>query len=125
MPKLNLTHLYINNDAINFQKHNTNIKSHHPRKETMKSILPLCCFLFLLVLNTKPLQGAEPEPIVDKQGNPLQPNEGYYVWPLWSDYGGITLGQTRNRTCPLDVIRNPDAIGSPVFFSASGYWILN
>ncbi|WJX35518.1 hypothetical protein P8452_23499 [Trifolium repens] len=30
--------------------------------------------------------------------------------------GGITLGQTRNKTCPLDVIRNPEAIGSPVFF---------
>ncbi|MCI01966.1 trypsin inhibitor A-like, partial [Trifolium medium] len=41
-------------------------------------------------------------------------------FPLWADNGGITLGQTRNKTCPLDVIRNPDAIGSPVTFSASG-----
>jgi hypothetical protein len=83
--------------------------------------IQLFCFLSLLALfNTKPLQGAEPEAVVDKQGNPLQPGEGYYVFPLWADNGGITLGQTRNKTCPLDVIRNPDAIGTPVYFSASG-----
>jgi hypothetical protein len=82
--------------------------------------MPPCFLISLLVLfNTKQLQG-EPlktEPVVDKQGNPLQPGEGYYVFPLWEDNGGITLGQTRNKTCPLDVIHNPEAIGSPVFFN--------
>jgi len=85
-------------------------------QETMKFI-QLFYFLSLLVLlNTKPLQGDKPEAVVDKQGNPLKQGEGYYVFPLWADNGGITLGQTRNKTCPLDVIRNPEAIGSPVYF---------
>ncbi|GAU23127.1 hypothetical protein TSUD_305750 [Trifolium subterraneum] len=83
--------------------------------------IALCFLISLLVLfNTKPLQGAEPETVVDKQGNPLLPGEGYYVFPLWGDNGGITLGHIRNKTCPLAVIHNPEAIGSPVFFSASG-----
>jgi hypothetical protein len=74
-----------------------------------------------VLFNTKPLQGEEPEPletepVVDKQGNPLKLGEAYYIFPLGEDNGGITLGQTRNKTCPLDVIRNPEAIGSPVFF---------
>jgi hypothetical protein len=80
----------------------------------------------MVLFNTKPLQGlkTEPlktEPVVDKQGNPLQPGEGYYIFPLWEDNGGITLGQTRNKTCPLDVIRNPEAIGSPVFFNVFSF----
>ncbi|OIW15677.1 hypothetical protein TanjilG_09615 [Lupinus angustifolius] len=77
-----------------------------------QSLLPLC--FILLSLTTKPLLASEPEPVVDKQGNPLQPGVGYYVWPLWGDNGGLTLSQTRNKTCPLDVIRNPDFIGSPL-----------
>nr|CAD29731.1 protease inhibitor [Sesbania rostrata] len=81
--------------------------------------LPLC-FLSLLVFNTHPLLAAEPEPVVDKQGEPLQPGVGYYVWPLWADMGGLTLGQTRNKTCPLDVIRDPSFIGSPVTFHVAG-----
>jgi len=112
-------HLYINDHTINRERHNTNITI-QKNQETMRFI-QLFCFLSLLALfNTKPLQGAEPEAVVDKQGNPLQPGEGYYVFPLWADNGGITLGHTRNKTCPLDVIRNPDAIGTPVYFSASG-----
>lgn len=84
--------------------------------------IPLCFLVSLLVLlfNTQPLQGAEPEPVVDKQGNPLQRGEGYYVFPLWADNGGITLSPTRNRTCPLDIIRNPAALGSSVYFTAPG-----
>ncbi|CAI8599597.1 unnamed protein product [Vicia faba] len=83
---------------------------------------PLFCFLSLLVLfNAKPLQGAEPEAVLDKQGKRLKPGKGYYVWQFWADnIGGLTLGTTRNKTCPLDVIRNPKAIGSPVYFSAPG-----
>ena len=81
--------------------------------------LPLC-FSLLLAFNTQPLLAAEPEPVVDKQGEPLVPGVGYYVWPLWADEGGLTLGQTRNKTCPLDVIRDPSFIGSPVAFSAEG-----
>ncbi|KAG4939836.1 hypothetical protein AAZX31_16G188200 [Glycine max] len=81
--------------------------------------LPLCFFL-LLAFNTKPLLAAEPEPVVDKQGNPLEPGVGYYVWPLWADEGGLTLGQTRNKTCPLYVIRDPSFIGTPVSFLAPG-----
>jgi len=82
-------------------------------------LLPLC-FSLLLAFNTQPLLAAEPEPVVDKQGNPLVPGVGYYVWPLWADEGGLTLGQTRNKTCPLDVIRDPSFIGSPVAFFAEG-----
>jgi len=91
----------------------------HKLLEKMKvaMFLPL---LLVLALNTEPLLAAEPEPVVDKQGNPLVPGVGYYVWPLWADDGGLTLGQTRNKTCPLDVIRNPSFIGSPVAFFAEG-----
>ncbi|MCI28553.1 trypsin inhibitor A-like, partial [Trifolium medium] len=34
--------------------------------------------------------------------------------------GGIRLGHTRNKTCPLDVIRDPNSIGEPIFFSPPG-----
>ncbi|TKY44955.1 Miraculin protein [Spatholobus suberectus] len=88
-------------------------------KVAMLQFLPLC-FSLLLAFNTQPLLAAEPEPVVDKQGNPLQPGGGYYVWPLWADDGGLTLGQTRNKTCPLDVIRDPSFIGSPVSFFVPG-----
>ncbi|CAL0322319.1 unnamed protein product [Lupinus luteus] len=76
------------------------------------SLIPLC--FLLLSLTIEPFLAAEPEPVVDKQGNPLQPGVGYYAWPLWGDNGGLTLAQTRNKTCPLDVIRDPDFIGSPL-----------
>ncbi|GAU23124.1 hypothetical protein TSUD_305720 [Trifolium subterraneum] len=82
--------------------------------------IPLCFLISLLVLfNTKPLQGAEPEPepVVDIEGNPLQPEVGYYAWPLWGNSGGITLGHTRNKTCPLDVILDPKSIGVALFFT--------
>ncbi|CAJ2643594.1 trypsin inhibitor A-like protein [Trifolium pratense] len=83
--------------------------------------IPLCFLISLLVLfNTKPLQGAEPEPVLDIEGNPLQPKVGYYAWPLWANSGGITLGQTRNKTCPLDVIRDPNSIGEPILFTPPG-----
>ncbi|XP_057446634.1 kunitz trypsin inhibitor 5-like [Lotus japonicus] len=84
---------------------------------TMFQILPLF-FLSLLILNTQPLLAAEPEPepVVDKQGNPLEPGVGYYAWPLWADNGGLTLGRTRNKTCPLDIIRDPSKIGTPIEF---------
>ncbi|MED6143251.1 hypothetical protein PIB30_004338 [Stylosanthes scabra] len=88
-------------------------------KVTMIQFLPLCTFL-LLAFNTHPLLAADPEPVVDKQQEPLQPGVGYYVWPLWADNGGITLGHTRNKTCPLDVIRDASFIGSPVTFRAPG-----
>ncbi|XP_061355853.1 latex serine proteinase inhibitor-like [Gastrolobium bilobum] len=81
-------------------------------------LLPLCFLLF--VFNTQPLLAAEPEPVVDKQGEPLQPGVGYYVWPLWADNGGLALGHTRNKTCPLDVIRDPSFIGLPVTLYAPG-----
>lgn len=75
-------------------------------------LLPLC--FLLLAFNTQPLLAAEPEPVVDKQDEPLQPGVGYYVWPLWDNKGGLALGQTRNQTCPLYVIRDPVFIGLPV-----------
>src|ERR1044072_7083683 len=86
----------------------------------MFQILPLC-FLSLLVLNTQPLLAAEPEPepVVDKQGKPLEPGAGYYAWPLWADHGGLALGHPRNKTCPLDVIRDPSKIGTPTKFHVS------
>ncbi|CAJ2643596.1 trypsin inhibitor A-like protein [Trifolium pratense] len=74
----------------------------------------------LVLFNTKPLQGAEPEPVVDMEGNPLQPRVGYYAWPLWANNGGIRLGETRNKTCPLDVIRDPNSIGEPILFTPPG-----
>ncbi|XP_057758699.1 kunitz-type elastase inhibitor BrEI-like [Arachis stenosperma] len=86
-------------------------------KVAMIQFLSLCIFL---LINTQTLLAAEPEPVVDKQGEPLQPGVGYYVWPLWEDNGGLTLGHTRNKTCPLDVIRDPSFIGSPVTFRAPG-----
>ncbi|XP_027359242.1 miraculin-like [Abrus precatorius] len=91
-------------------------------KVAMFQFLPIC--FLLLAFNTQPLLGAEPEPVVDKQGEPLRPGVGYYVWPLWADDGGLTLGQTRNKTCPLDVIRDPSFIGSPVAFFAPGFDVI-
>ncbi|XP_020213133.1 kunitz trypsin inhibitor 2 [Cajanus cajan] len=82
--------------------------------------VPLCLSL-LLALNTHPLLAAEPEAVVDKQGEPLRPGVGYYVFPLWADEGGLSLGPTRNKTCPLDVIRDPSFIGLPLTFSAPGF----
>jgi hypothetical protein len=86
--------------------------------------IPLCFLLSLLVLiNTKPLQGAELEPVVDDEGNPLEPGVGYYAWTLWGNntgLGGLRLGETRNETCPLNLIRDPKSMGEPIFFSAPG-----
>ncbi|KAK7291283.1 hypothetical protein RIF29_06296 [Crotalaria pallida] len=86
----------------------------------VQSLLPLC--FLLLSLARQPLLAAEPEPepVVDKQGNKLIPGAGYYVWPLWGDNGGLSLGQTRNKTCPLDVIRDPEFIGLPLTLQAPG-----
>ncbi|KAK7314797.1 hypothetical protein VNO77_33325 [Canavalia gladiata] len=84
-------------------------------------LLPLC--FLLLALNTLAMESVlatKPEAVVDKQGNPLQPGVGYYVWPLWADNGGLTLGRTRNKTCPFDVTRDPSFIGTPVAFTAPG-----
>ncbi|KAJ1417973.1 Proteinase inhibitor I3, Kunitz legume [Sesbania bispinosa] len=74
----------------------------------------------LLIFNMQLLLAAEVvEPVIDTQGEPLKPGVSYYVWPLWADKGGLTLGRTRNKTCPLDIIRDPSFIGSPMTFHAS------
>ncbi|RHN70610.1 putative proteinase inhibitor I3, Kunitz legume [Medicago truncatula] len=85
--------------------------------------IQLCFLISLLVLlNTKALQGAKPDRVVDRHGKPLESGKGYYVWQFWAhDIGGLTLSSTRNKTCPLDVIRNPKELGSPVYFSAPGF----
>ncbi|XP_057446631.1 kunitz-type elastase inhibitor BrEI-like [Lotus japonicus] len=87
---------------------------------TMFQILPLC-FLSLLVLNTQPLLADEPEPaVVDMQGNPLLPGVQYYVRPVSAEKGGLALGHTRKKTCPLDIILDPSSIiGSPTVFHTS------
>ncbi|KAJ1417972.1 Proteinase inhibitor I3, Kunitz legume [Sesbania bispinosa] len=88
-------------------------------KIAMFQYLPLY-FLSLLVFNTQPLLAIEPEAVVDTQGEPLRPGVEYYVWPLWANKGGLKLGHTRNKTCPLDIIRDSSFIGSPTkFFDAS------
>ncbi|GAU23125.1 hypothetical protein TSUD_305730 [Trifolium subterraneum] len=81
--------------------------------------IPLCFLISLLVLfNTQPLQGAEP--VVDIEGYPLQPGVGYYASPHGENSGGIVLGHTRNQTCPLDVILDPNSIGERIFFTPPG-----
>ncbi|XP_057446632.1 kunitz trypsin inhibitor 5-like [Lotus japonicus] len=86
---------------------------------TMFQILPLC-FLSLLVLNTQPLLADEPEPAaVDMQGNPILPGVKYYVRPVSAENGGLALGHTRNKTCPLDIILDPFSLGTPTVFQTS------
>ncbi|XP_027357324.1 miraculin-like [Abrus precatorius] len=84
----------------------------------MLKLLPLC--FLILAFSIQPLLASEPEPVLDRQGNPLEPGVGYYVWPLWANNGGLALGETMNKTCPLDVTRNPYIIGLPVTFTVPG-----
>lgn len=84
--------------------------------KTMKFAIALYCFL-LLAFNTQALP-IGPEIVVDMQGNLLEPKREYYVLPHWTDFGGLKLGQTRNKTCHLDVLYTPTHIHSLVTFSA-------
>ncbi|RDY02105.1 hypothetical protein CR513_14484, partial [Mucuna pruriens] len=87
-------------------------------------MLEFLTVFLVLSLKTEAVVAVEPEAVVDKQGEAVRAGVGYYVWPLWADDGGLTLGQTRNKTCPLDVIRDPSFIGTPVSFLGPAHGVI-
>ncbi|KAL2507237.1 Kunitz family trypsin and protease inhibitor protein [Forsythia ovata] len=61
---------------------------------------------------------AAPDPVLDASGKLLRANSDYYILPAsHRSGGGLDLTNTKNMTCPLDVVqRGDDNPGIPVAF---------
>ncbi|WOG93906.1 hypothetical protein DCAR_0313194 [Daucus carota subsp. sativus] len=73
----------------------------------MKKIRLYIPFL-LVALSTCSLAAADasPDPVRDMDGDILRPGVDYYILPgVRGMGGGVTLGSTRNESCPLDVVQ--------------------
>lgn len=79
-------------------------------------------FLLLLIsisISISTTEAAALAPVFDLYGKPLRSGEEYYVVPVVRGRGGgLTLGSTGNKTCPLDVLQEPLEVkdGLPLIF---------
>ncbi|KAL1568362.1 kunitz trypsin inhibitor 5-like [Salvia divinorum] len=81
------------------------------------SYLSLC--LILLSISANALAADEGAAVVDIYGNPVQAGVEYYILPVIRGRGGgLTLASTGNKTCPLDVVQEPQEVdnGLPLTF---------
>lgn len=81
-------------------------------------------FVLFFVLFVPYALGAAPNPVVDALGRYLRNNIGYYIVPVPSEDptvpsrgGGLNLADTRNQTCPLDVVQEIDENDKGLQFS--------
>lgn len=80
---------------------------------------PIFFFLSLLLFASYSL-GATPDPVLDTAGKILRTGVDYYILPVVRGRGGgLTLGPTRNKTCPLDVVQELHEVdnGLPLTFT--------
>ncbi|XP_042040425.1 kunitz trypsin inhibitor 5-like [Salvia splendens] len=81
------------------------------------SYISLC--LILLSISFDSSAADEGAAVVDIDGNPVQAGVDYYILPVIQGRGGgLTLSSTGNKTCPLDVIQEPQEVdnGLPLTF---------
>ncbi|XP_024977526.1 kunitz trypsin inhibitor 2-like [Cynara cardunculus var. scolymus] len=61
-----------------------------------------------------------PDPVLDIDGNLVRSGTDYYILPVFRGMGGgVTLASTRNESCPLDVVQEPQEVdnGLPLTFT--------
>ncbi|KHN19473.1 alpha-amylase/subtilisin inhibitor-like [Glycine soja] len=86
---------------------------------SMRSIGTSLSLMLWLVIATSALAKSDNPPVLDTQGNPLEPGKDYYIKPAITDVGGRATLLSRNNPCPLYVGQeNSDAAeGLPLFFT--------
>lgn len=89
-------------------------------KTALLILLPVFLFAFAAKPFPARAAGAAHDPVLDIAGDKLRTGVDYYILPVIRGRGGgLTLGSTRNKTCPLDVVQEQFEVshGLPLTFS--------
>ncbi|KAI3748565.1 hypothetical protein L6452_11725 [Arctium lappa] len=82
----------------------------------MKTLLLLLLFSTISLC----LGQSSPDPVRDIDGDLVRSGTDYYILPVFRGMGGgLTLAPTRNESCPLDVVQEPQEVdnGLPLTFT--------